>query len=107
MQGEHAGRRSAGMQVNDRPDHPLDIALFSRIEDMPDGPAKQAEIKKLRDAGEGGANRVFVGKDGTTSAVALNDAKGKPRLMLSVDAQGAAAIKFLDADGKVVRTVAP
>lgn len=106
-QSEHAGRRSAGLQVNDRPDHPMDIELFSKLEDMPDGPAKQAEIKKLRDAGEGGANRVFLGKDGTTSAVALNDAKGKPRLMLSVDAKGAAAIKFLDAEGKVVKTVAP
>lgn len=107
MQHEHAGRRAAGMQVNDRPDHPLDIALFSRIEDMPDGPEKAALIQKLRDQGEGGANRVFMGKEGTTSVVALNDAKGKPRLMMSVDAKGAAAIKFLDETGKAVRTVEP
>jgi hypothetical protein len=106
-QQEHAGRRSAGLQVNDRPDHPMDIALFSRIEDMPDGPEKAAQIKTLRDAGEGGANRVFLGKDGTTSAVTLNDAKGKPRLMLSVDAAGVSKVAFLDEAGKTVRTLAP
>jgi hypothetical protein len=106
-QSEHAGHRSAGLQVNDRPDHPMDIAFFSKLEDMPDGPEKRAAIKKLVDAGEGGAKRLFIGKADGTSAVALDDAKGKTRLLLSVDAKGAAAIQFLDADGKVVRTLAP
>jgi hypothetical protein len=107
MQNEYAGRRSAGLQVNDRPDHPMDIALFTRVGAMPDGPAKTAEMKKLIDAGEGGANRLFIGKADKTSAVVLKDAKGRTRLSLTVDATGASAIKFLDADGKVTRTLAP
>jgi len=37
----------------------------------------------------------------------LHDAAGKPRLQLEVTADGAAAIKFLDDRGKVVRTVTP
>jgi hypothetical protein len=35
--------------------------------------------------------------------IMLADAAGKPRLTLRVDATGAAAIEFLDADGKVTQ----
>jgi hypothetical protein len=46
---------------------------------------------------------VFVGKDrNRASLVTLADANGKARLVMKVQADGAASIEFLDADGKVV-----
>ena len=36
--------------------------------------------------------------------LAVNDAAGRPRLVLEVAPDGAAAIRFLDASGKLVRT---
>jgi hypothetical protein len=45
---------------------------------------------------------LFVGKDRSrASVVNLFDATGKTRLVLKVEADGAASIEFLDADGKV------
>jgi hypothetical protein len=47
---------------------------------------------------------VFVGKDVDRSAsVALSDADGKPRLKLTVDANGNPRIEFLDDTGKVTQ----
>lgn len=40
-------------------------------------------------------------------SVRLADAQGQPRLILKVDADGSAAIEFLDPEGKVVQRVAP
>lgn len=52
------------------------------------------------------AQRMFVGRDRTRSAlVSLSDPQGKVRLRLAVDSLGAARIEFLDADGKVTRTL--
>jgi hypothetical protein len=39
--------------------------------------------------------------------LALRDAKGRQRLVLTVDPAGNASIQFLDEAGKVVRTVTP
>lgn len=44
--------------------------------------------------------------DGTPS-LNLADTEGRPRLRLTVTAEGYGAIEFLDADGKVVQTLAP
>ena len=61
-------------------------------------------MKEVRAAAPPGPRRVFVGKNQDRSAVVtLADAAGKPRLTLSVSADGAASIDFLDADGKVVQ----
>lgn len=63
---------------------------------------------KIRDDAGRGAGRIFVGKSrDRASVVMLQDAKGAPRLMLKVDADGTASIGFLDAAGKVVRTLGP
>ena len=60
-------------------------------------------MKKARESGEFGAQRVFVGKDSDkTAAVTLFDAKGKPRIKLSVDAAGTGRLEFLDDTGKAM-----
>lgn len=49
---------------------------------------------------------LVVGADGTP-AIALNDKADRPRLRLTVTPEGYGAIEFLDAQGKVVHTLAP
>ena len=70
---------------------------------------KDAMLKRWIAEGRlGSAQRVFVGKlRDKSSAVSLADAKGRPRILLQVKADGAAAIQFLGEDGKPVRTIAP
>jgi hypothetical protein len=106
-QSEYDGRRAAGLTINDMPDAPMDIETLSRIESMKDGPEKQAIIKKLIAEGAGGRHRLFVGKQDKTAMLALDDAAGKPRVVMKVTPEGAASIEFLDEAGKTVRTVTP
>lgn len=49
---------------------------------------------------------LVVGSDGTP-AIALNDKADRTRLRLTVTAEGYGAIEFLDAQGKVIHTLAP
>jgi hypothetical protein len=103
---EEAGeRRWAGLAVNDYPEGSTDLDAWERADGMPEGPAKAAELKRLRER-YGGKRRLFLGRVSDRSArLAVNDEVGRSRLVLEVAPDGAAAIRFLDADGKVVRTV--
>ncbi|WMJ69228.1 hypothetical protein [Stenotrophomonas sp. 24(2023)] len=49
---------------------------------------------------------LIVGSNGTP-AIALNDAQDRARLRLTVTPEGYGAIEFLDAQGRVVQTLAP
>lgn len=106
QQGEE---RSAGLRVWERPLTPL--AEFARrvneIELMKEGPERTGAMKMLRESaaaqGLGGAQRIFVGRTERNEAVvSLADAKGQPRILISVDASDTARLQFLDADGKVL-----
>lgn len=101
--------RSSGLRVWERSLTP--IADFARqvneIELMKDGPEKTEAMKKLREkaaaTGMGGTQRVFVGRTTKNEAVvSLADTKGKPRILMSVDAGNVATLQFLDENGKVV-----
>jgi hypothetical protein len=99
-QGESNGRRHATLSFNDMPDASLPYDLLPRM----DTPEVQAEIQKIGV----GAERVRLGKTTDRSSVLeLKDAKGRPRLVLKVAADGAATIDFVDEAGKVVRTLTP
>ncbi len=101
------GKRQAGFHVWDRPD--MDLAQmvehFNSVKNMPAGPEKDAAMKQLQEQiknGDYGATRFFAGKTPNKDAtVFLCDAKGNPRLRLSVTAAGEAKIDFLDENGKV------
>lgn len=102
---EEGSSRMAGMIVTDRPDGPLAFDRVQAIRAMPQGAARDAAYK----AGNfSAARRAFLGRanDGV-SQLTLADAQGRKRLVLRVAPDGAAAIDFLDADGKTVRSVAP
>jgi len=101
------GRTYAGMQVNDVPDRPIleEMEELAKLKAMPEE-ARQALMASRREAGHFGAPRYYAGKSrDDNSVVMLNDAKGNPRLLLTVTPEGKAAIQFLDADGKEQRTL--
>jgi hypothetical protein len=103
--GESGGRYYSGLRVWDRPDRSLGLVVdeLQKIEKMKDGPEKTAAQQKLREmAAPGTAERAFVGRDReNASVVRLNDANGKTRARLSVDASGNPKLEFLDEAGKV------
>lgn len=106
-QSEEDGHRQAGLRINDRPDQAMDVAALGRISAMKDGPEKTKAMEGLSKLGFGGASRLFIGKNEGASLLTLKDASSKARLRARVDANGEAAIEFLDADGKVVHAVTP
>jgi hypothetical protein len=108
-QGEEPNSRYAAFIVSDRPDQPMDFAGMAKVTALPAGAARDEAMKQLVAGGTFGAQtRVQVGRwRDRSSGLLLHDAAGKPRLQLEVTAEGAAAIKFLDESGKVVRTVTP
>ncbi|MGH9427850.1 MAG: hypothetical protein ACRD2L_16305 [Terriglobia bacterium] len=101
--GEGNGQYFAGLRVWDRPDTSLGLVIekLAALEKMSDGAEKTAAMKELRETA-GGAERVMVGRDREQAAVVrLSDAKGKPRIKLSVDVAGLPKLEFLDETGKV------
>jgi hypothetical protein len=107
-QQENDGSRMAGLAFLDRPDNAMPFADMGRFTSASQA-EKDAMLKRWIAEGRlGSAQRVFVGKlRDKSSAVSLADAKGRPRILLQVKADGAAAIQFLGEDGKPVRTIAP
>ena len=105
MSSEEDGQdRQVAFRINDRPDGPMDFAKAAAIRAMPDGPAKAAAAKA---AGFDVAQRVYLGRaPDKASQLVLRDAAGRQRLVLRVEADGAAKIEFLEATGKPTRTIA-
>jgi hypothetical protein len=106
---ESQGQRSAGFQVWDRSETQRLSELITRLNEankIDDAAARTAAIQAARASAQPGHQRVFVGKDRSrASIVNLLDADGRPRLVLRVEANGAASIEFLAADGKVTNRV--
>jgi hypothetical protein len=105
------GRQRKGLQIADRADIPIleVVKLQDSIRKMPDGPEKEAATKRFLEPRPGEplfAQRVYVGRDPSkTALVLLSDKMGHPRLRLSVDSLGKASLDFLDAEGKVTRSI--
>jgi hypothetical protein len=83
------------------------VEKLDAVEKMKDGPEKTAAMTKIREdaiaQGQTGATRLFVGRgDKDEATVTLDDTKGKPRIIMSVDSSGTPALKFLDENGKVI-----
>ena len=103
-QNEEDGKRNATLSFWDRPDTAIPWDLAHRM-NTPEG---RAEAEKLRNAGGFGYPRLLIGKtEKRVSTVSLKDAKGRPRLVMKVEPDGAASIDFLDENGKTVRTLTP
>jgi hypothetical protein len=107
---EENGLRSAGFKVWDRPDAPLSnlVDQLNAANAIQDKEKREAAVAQARAAAPKPAQRVLVGKTRDRAAtVILSEAEGRNRLALKVEADGAASIEFLDADGKVVQKLGP
>ncbi len=99
----------AGMQISDRPDRSIveDFQESAGLDAM-DADERKALMRKRQEENHYGANRLFVGRSGSgNSVLMLNDAAGKPRMMLQVAPGGEASIQFLDEAGEVVGELTP
>ena len=103
---EQNGQRSTGLTIWDRPETRLSdlIEKLNAANKLADAEARQKAVQAARASAPPSPRRVFVGKNTDRSAaIVLADAEGRPRLNLRVDADGEAAIEFLDAAGKVAQ----
>jgi hypothetical protein len=107
---ENNGQRSAGLQVWDRSDTRLSelIKKLNEANAIQDAAAREKAVQAARASAPPGPRRVFVGKNQEKAAtMSLADANGRPRLTMTVTADGAASIDFLDESGKAVKRVTP
>lgn len=103
------GGRTAGIALNDMPEKPITPELIEEAEhlkQMPHGPARAAAWSDFQKRYPAGTERASLGRaaDGSV-ALALNDDKGRKRLVLSVDATGKPLIELFDAQGHAKRSV--
>lgn len=104
FEDERGPTRSSGLRVFEQPNEPL---AFDRFEDIGRLPPDQQEAA-YAGANAGGRQRAFFGREASgASSLVLRDAEGRPRLRMSVSAEGAARIDFLDEAERVVRSVTP
>lgn len=100
---ESGGERISGLTVSDRPTE-FSVEDLLQARELPEAELKAAMAK----IHEGYAQRLFAGRTrAEESVVTLSDADNNQRLRLKVEADGAASIEFLDAEGKVVGTITP
>jgi len=107
-QSEYDGRRMAGLRVLDQPERSIVemIPEVERLLALPE-PERSRQMQAYRKELKAWP-RLFLGKDDKrASLLDMKDAQGKTRLRLQVAATGEATIEFLDAEGKVQRTLTP
>lgn len=94
LQTDSGENDMAAVVISDRPDG----SMFEMVEGKP----------VARPGAASGPPRLFLGKSrDRASMLMLQDGAGIPRIVLRVERDGTSAIDFLDAEGKVVRTVGP
>jgi hypothetical protein len=104
------GSYFAGLRIWNRPNSSIIdlVDEIERIRAMEDEAAQEAAFQALRDAGELGAQRIVVGKMRNDAAVlSMSDAAGRERVRLTVEADGASRMEFLDGDGVVTHVFPP
>ena len=100
------GQRTSALRVWDPSDTPLSVAIekLNAANAIQDPARRAAAVKEAEAAVPPRPERVFVGKrENHSASVALSDGQGKPRLTLTVDANGNPRIEFLDDRGQVTQ----
>ena len=107
--GDEDGKSYSKVELGEQPSYPLTPQVFDEIErfkSMPDGPEKQKARTELQKKYPYGPTRVLLRKNPDSSAsLTLSAPQGKARLKIVVGADGTPQIQFLNADGKVLRTI--
>ena len=102
------GRRFAGLAIADFPTH-VSLKTYVELREqarlIKDSAVRRDSLESL-DRRLYGQRRLFAGRvqDGSSQLI-LKDAAGNARLRLRVDSAGAARLEFLNANGKVTRTL--
>ena len=107
---DSATSSNTSIRINEVPAYTVtsmdDVTRFGEESAKLAGAERSAYWKKLQDDGRLSRNRVYLGTTrDKASTLTLSDAKGKPRMMLMVTADGQPEIRLLDETGKVVKTV--
>ena len=112
LNNDSENHQSTSVRINDVPNFKVtsmdDITKFGEEASKLPEDKQQAFWEKLSNENRLSNNRVYLGTTGSKgSALLLNDAKGKVRMMLLVSAAGKAEIQMLDENGKVEKTISP
>jgi hypothetical protein len=105
------GRRRVGITINDRKDENIYDLVMRRdsIMRIADSATRSAALKQFASYPPDNprvAERLYIGRDGAKNALLnMRDKLGRTRLRMLVDSLGSARIEFLDAEGKVTKTV--
>lgn len=100
---EQEGFMTSGLNIYDRGLAKDYDPLWQAYEKAADGPAKDDLLRRWKEAGGEQTRRLFVGRTpGKSSAVILADAKGNPKIMMTVTPEGQPSLDFLDDEGKVI-----
>lgn len=108
--GDNASGSDTYIAGNELPNTNLydDMVALKRDYDAAHTDAERIAVRRrYRAEGRFGHQRWEIGNREGVSDLRLNDAKGHPRLRLSVTADGNARVEFLDASGTVVKSLTP
>jgi len=102
---EDGDERHNGLFITDYERHAVAgwFATQDSIQQLPEAQRKAAQRdfqRRYREKND--ILRLFVGQENQTTMLDMRDPQGRPRLRLSVDAQGTPRLEFLDASGTVV-----
>lgn len=101
----------AGLQVAHHAKHSMAEWQAARdtIDQLPTQAARDSALGQLRRrffaARKWEIQRLFAGERGSSAVLELRDMRGRQRLRMVVDSLGAARLEFLDATGKVVKSL--
>ncbi len=97
---EMDGQRHAGIEFVDEPDVPLNL-VTDALQLSPD--QRKSKLRELFSGNNKPQQRAYLGrKFDQSSALELEDAQGRDRILISVAANGNPTMKFLDEQGKVI-----
>ncbi|MDN3545323.1 MAG: hypothetical protein ACK4S6_11030 [Roseateles asaccharophilus] len=110
LHAEQGGQTLSQLAINDEPDSLGPDAMertarFNALDKL-DPAARRRAIEEMGREGLLPANRVRLGTTpAKASTLALSDAQGRQRLVLTVTPEGKPSIQFLDEQGKPVRSI--
>jgi thioredoxin-related protein len=100
------GYYESGLTIWQQPNIPYSKLepKYDELRKITDKAEREKALQKLLDKGEITTTRLFVGKtrDEDTTIIRMSDIKGKPRIVMSVEANGNPKLNFLDENGKVI-----
>jgi hypothetical protein len=99
------GTYQTGLELWQQPNTPSDTlnSKYEAASKIADEAVRKAAIQAMIDNNELTTQRLFLGKGrNNTTSLIMSDIKGKPRITMSVTAEGKAKLEFLDETGKVV-----